>query len=381
MDFSLTEQQQQTKDMIERLASEKMAPRARELEERAEFPRENIQLLAEQGLMGLLLPPPFGGAGADLTTLTIVVEALSKACPATALAFGAHAASSLGVLAHGSDEQRGRYLKGFCDGSSLVVTSLTESGGGSSPMAAVMPARQEGDEFVLNGSKLFVTATGEADVYLVVARTDPKPGPTCLTVFIVDKDTPGLSFGKLESKLGMRSLPTGELLFEDCRLPASAVLGTVGGALKVFPVIATVGALTAAAMGVGVAQAAVDQTQRYLLERTVAGQRLADNATVQTRFADMSMELNAARALLCRAIYDKENSPPGPVPTILQAKVFATEKALKIVDQAIQLHGVYGYTTEFPLEKSYRDIRAMTIHFGVSDAVRSMISKVILGLL
>lgn len=376
----LSDEQLQIKKMVGDLAKEKFAPNAKPLEDEGLFPAENFKQLASLGLMGLMLPPAFGGVGADTNSYLIAVEEIAKGCAATAFLYNTHLAASLSILAMGSEEQKAKYLQSIASGEKIVSLAGTEAGGGTNPFACKTFAKKDGNDYILNGTKVYISGAGESDLYLVLVKTSDAPGPNSLSMFMIEKDTPGFTFGSMENKLGLRSLPTGELVFENCRVSSDALLGKEGSALQVFGVAAGLAALGAGAISLGLAQAAVDATKQYIVERTVLNQKLAEIGVVQEKFANMLIELNASRSLLYKAAFDRENSAPGPVPTILQAKINTTEKALRIIDDGIQLHGAYGYSEDFPLEKYYRDARALTIHFGNNDVLRSQVSKLVLGI-
>ncbi len=379
MSFKLSEEQELLRKMVQDLSVEKIAPLSKQFEEGGAFPKSCFDLLSQQGLMGLTLPSVFEGTGADTYSLLIAMELIGRASPSTSFLYTTHLAASQAILAFGSPAQKGKYLKSLAKGELISGLAGTESSGGSNPFAIQTTARKDGDSYILNGTKTFISGAGSAHLYLVMAKTEGEANQAGLSMFLVEKGTPGFTFGKMEDKLGMRALPTGELIFDNCKVPADALLGPIGGGLQVMGAAGGVAALGAGAIALGLAQAAADETRVYLQERTILGQKLGEIGAVQLRFADMLIELEAARSLLYKAAFDKENSKPGPIPTIFQAKINTTEKALKIIDTAIQLHGMYGYSKEFPLERLYRDARALTIHFGNNDILRSTLSSLVLN--
>lgn len=378
MNILFTEEHENLQKMISHFSKEKIAPIAKRLNQEPEFMQNIFDLLSEQRLMGLMLPESFNGTNVDTNSFLITMEEIAKECPAAAFLYNTHLASSLAILAFGSDLLKGDYLPLLAKGKLICALAGTEASGGSSPFAIQTTARKEVDSFILNGTKTFISGAGFADLYLVMAKTEIEPGKTGLSMFLVEKNTPGFTFGKLEEKLGMQELPTGELLFNECRVPAHSLLGSVGGGLQVMGAVGGLAGLGAGAIALGLAQAAADMTKTHLRERTILGQKLGDIGAVQLRFADMMIETQAARSLLYQAAYDRENSKPGPIPSIFQAKINTTEKALKIIDTAIQLHGMYGYSKDLPLEKLYRDARSLTIHFGNNDVMRSNLCKLLL---
>lgn len=365
--------------MIQAFSEEKVAPISKRFEQEGAFSGEIFDLLSQQELMGLMLPEAFGGAGADTYSFLITMEAIGRACPSTSFLYNTHLGASQAILAFGSPAQKGKYLKLLANGELICGLAGTESTGGTNPFAMQTTARKDQDFYILNGTKTFISGAGFANLFLVMAKTENEEGQPGLSMFIVEKDTPRFTVGKLEDKFGMRALPTGELNFDNCRIPTDALIGPLGGGLQVMGAVGGLAALGAGAIALGLAQAAVDETNVHLRERTILGQRLGEIGAIQLRFADMLIELQAARSLLYQAAYDKENSKPGPIPTIFQAKINSTEKALKIIDTAIQLHGMYGYSKDLPLERLYRDARSLTIHFGSNDVMRSTLSKLVLA--
>ncbi|MFE8694904.1 acyl-CoA dehydrogenase family protein [Cytobacillus sp. FJAT-53684] len=379
MTLFFSDEHEQLRKMVQDLSVEKIAPISSSLDQDGAIQKEVFNLLSQQGLMGLMLPPVFEGAGADTYSFLITMESVGRACPSTSFLYNTHLAASLAILAFGSPSQKEKYLKTLAKGESIIGLAGTESGGGSNPLAIQTTAKLNGDSYLLNGTKTFISGAGFANLYLVLAKTENESGQAGLSMFLVEKDTPGFTFGKLEDKLGLRALPTGDLIFDNCQIPADALLGPIGGGQLVMGAVGGLAALGAGAIALGLAQSALDETRSYLRERTVADKKLSEIGAVQLRFADMLIELEAARSLLYKAAYDRENSKPGPIPAVFQAKINTTEKALKIIDTAMQLHGMYGYSKEFTLERLYRDARALTIHFGNNDVMRSVLSSVVLG--
>ncbi|WP_077212154.1 acyl-CoA dehydrogenase family protein [Bacillus dakarensis] len=378
MNILFTEEHYKLQKMVRDFSKEKVASISQRLEQEAEELKEVFELLSKQGLMGLMLPESFKGTNVDTYSFLITMEEIAKECPPAAFLYNTHLASSFAILAFGNSLQKSEYLPQLAKGNLICALAGTEASGGSSPFAIQTTARKENGSYILNGTKTFISGAGFADLYLVMAKTELEPGKTGLSMFLIEKDTPGFTFGKLEEKLGMQELPTGELLFNECRVPADSLLGPIGGGLQVMGAVGGLAGLGAGAIALGLAQTAADMTKTHLRERTILGQKLGEIGAVQLRFADMMIEAQAARSLLYQAAYDKENSKPGPIPTIFQAKINTTEKALKIIDSAIQLHGMYGYSRDLPLEKLYRDARSLTIHFGNNDVMRSNLSKLML---
>lgn len=381
MAFIPNEEQLQLRKMVEELGRRELEPQSRRLEEEGRFPRENLKRMAEQDLLGLLTPPPLGGVGADIFSFLTVMETLSGACAATAFIYNTHLAVSLALLAMGSDQQKQEYLPALARGELIAAMAGNEPGGGTNPMAMVTFAEETEDGFALNGNKIFISGAGEAEIYLIAAKTSREPGPRCLSAFLVPKGTPGFTFGKLEDKLGLRAVPTGELIFENCRLPKWSLLGPLGGGMAVVGAAAGLAMLGAGAIALGLAQASLDRLKAHLGDRKILGTSLGEMPAIQAKLADALLSVDAARSYLYKSAHDRLVSPPGMVPSALGAKILATETALRVIDCAIQLHGAYGYSREYPLEKYYRDARALTIHFGTNDVLRGTMAKLALGLM
>ena len=361
-------------------AARELAPQAAEIDLTGELPAGRWASLGEFGLAGLQIPAELGGLGADRQTALAALEIVAGACASTAWALLAHMTVSAGILALGTDEQKKCYLPGLAQ-ARLIGGALaaTETGGGSNAASIRTFARREGDEYVLDGGKFFISQAGAGDVYLVMARTDRNPGPNALSSFIVEKTDPGLGFGEREQTMGIRGVAVREIFFENCRIPADRLLGTLGGALALIGAIGATSVLGAAAAATGIAQAAVDVTIAHLRERTVLDQPLSAIGAIQARMARVLLELEGARAWVDRGLARVENPQPGPPLPVWMAKIGATEAAAHIIDQCLALHGAIGYSQALPMERHCRDIRAFGIHWGNNDVFLDMIGKTITG--
>jgi len=379
MDLQLTKEQEMTRKMVRELAAKELAPIAAEIDETGRFPREVIEKMADAGLFGILIPPPFGGTGGERLDFLLVVEEIAAASASVGLSFVTSTGVAFLILAFGNDEQKRKYLPPLAKGEKLGAFAVTEPSGGANWWLTLRTrAVADGPRYIVNGSKCFITNAGEADIYIVLARTDVTKGPMGISALIIEKDTPGFSFGKREEKLGLRGDPTGELIFEDCPVPKENLLGQEGDGLKIGPAFATLACAGIAAISVGIAQAALDASIKYTKERPVVEPTtLAHFDGVQCTIADMAAAVEAARLLAYRAAFPKAKQ--GPDPLILMAAVFGTQVAMDVTGKAIKLHGGYGCTKDFPLERYFRDARTLSLH-PATDFLRLAAGKMLLGI-
>lgn len=381
MNQFLTDEQRLVQQTARKIAETVLAPRAKELDEKLEFPREGLKALAEKGFMGMAIPPPLGGAGMDSVSFVAAVEEIAKACASTALVLVTHTAASFGILMAGTEEQKRRYLPALGAGKTLGLLAATEPTSGADTLAVGMMARREGDGFKVNGSKIFITNADEADVNLILLRTEACKTPADFSLLIVEKGSQGLSFGQVDRRMGMNGVSSREIVFQDCKVPASNLLGEEGKALMTAMGMAGLGVLGAAAISVGLAQASLDASIRYSKERTVRGQSLASHQSIQQMVADMSTSIGAARSFLYTAAMERDRGLRGPPLNAFGAKLFASRMALEVTDVALQIHGGHGYTKELPVERYYRDARGLTLHFSPTELLKEAIGQMILGLM
>ncbi|RLC84507.1 MAG: acyl-CoA dehydrogenase [Chloroflexi bacterium] len=379
MDLQLTEEQEMTKRMAGELAAKEIAPIAAEIDETGRFPREVFEKMAQAGLFGILIPPPFGGAGGERLDFVLAVEEIAAASASVALSLVESTGAAFAILAFGSDEQRKKYLPGLAKGERLGAVAVCEpSGGANWQMAVRTRAVADGDEYVVNGSKCFISNAGEADVYIVVVRSDPAKGPLGLSMLIIEKDTPGFSVGTLEDKFGLRGDPTGELVFADCRVPRENLLGQEGDAMKIVPASGVLDSLGQAAIAAGLARAALEAAVQYTKERPVVEPRtLADFETVQSTIAEMAIAVESARLLAYRAAFPA--TMEGPDPLIFLATIFNKEVAMEVTGQAVRLHGGYGCTRDYAVGRYFRDAKTLSLAPPAIDAIRVMAGKMLLG--
>ncbi len=373
--FELTEEQSLLRDMVKSFAETEVAPTAAERDENERFDR-NLMFtrLAELGLTGIVFPEEYGGAAADYISYAIAVEELSRVCASTGVTLSAHL--SLGanpIYLFGTEEQKQRFLVPLAAGEKMGAFGLTEPSAGSDAGGTKTTAVKDGENWVLNGTKIFITNGGEAETYIVLARTDKDAQKhRGISAFIVEKGTSGLTFGKKEKKMGIRSSPTMELVFENCRIPVDNLLGEEGQGFKVAMKTLDGGRIGIAAQALGIAQGALEETVSYTKERKQFDVPVAKFQGVQFQLADMATQINAARLLVYKAAYRASNNLSYSQDSAM-AKLFASETAMRVTTQAVQLFGGYGYTREFPVERMMRDAKITEIYEGTSEVQRLVI--------
>jgi butyryl-CoA dehydrogenase len=378
MELNLTQEQEMTKRVVRDLAANEIEPIAAEIDESGRFPREIMEKIAEAGLFGILIPPPFGGAGGTRLDLLLTIEELSVASAAIGWSFATNAAIQFMLLAFGNDQQKEKYLPAMAKGEKIAAYGLVEPSGGTN-WAHTLRTRAvvDGDHYVINGSKCFTSNAGEADLYVVMTRTEPEKGMMGFSYIIIEKDTPGFSFGRKEDKFGLRADPTGELFFEDCRVPKENLLGEEGSGFRIFQAISAFDCAIQASTCVGIAQAALDACIRYVKERSVVEPNtLANFENVQRAIADMMISVEAARLISYRAALPPQAKGPDPV-GILSA-MFCNQVAMDVTGKAVELHGGYGCTSDFAVGRYFRDAKTLSLQKS-SEYVRSMVGKMILG--
>ncbi|NLG80564.1 MAG: acyl-CoA dehydrogenase [Firmicutes bacterium] len=378
MDFSLTEEQEAIRQMAAELADKELAPHARELDAKGEYPWDNLRKLARYGYLGMMLPAEFGGSGADVLSHTLCVEEVSRACAATGVIMEIHNSLTCdGIYRFGTDEQKARYLPALARGEKVGAFALTEPGAGSDASGIRTVAVRDGNDFVINGTKHFITGAGQAHVYLLFAMTDPSKGTKGISAFIVEKGMPGLSFGPPEDKMGIRASHTGELIFSDCRVPAENLVGSEGEGYKIALTLLDGGRIGIGAQAVGIARAAFDAALRYSQERVQFGQAISGFQAVQWMLADMATEIEAARLLVYRAAYLRGKGVRC-TKEVAMAKLFASEVAMRTTIKAVQIHGGYGYMREYNVERYMRDAKITEIYEGTSEIMRLLIASALL---
>ncbi len=378
MDYLLTEEQIMLKDMVKKFAQEKIAPVASDTEKNHRYPEEIIREAGELGLMGIAYPTEYGGAGMDYVSYFLAVEELSRWCASTGVIVSAH--SSLvcdPIYRFGTEEQKKKYLPDLLSGKKIGSFSLTETGAGSDSGATKTTAKLVGDKWILNGSKLFATNGKEAEVFVLIASTEPSQKTRGVSAFIVERNTPGYKIGKIEKKLGIRSSSTAEIILEDCQIPKENLLGELNKGFKVAMVTLDGGRLGIASQALGIARASIEDSIKYSQERHQFDQPIANFQAIQWMLADMQMEYEAAWLLNWRASIMKDRGMIYTTESAM-AKLKASEVAMDCARKAIQIHGGYGYTEDFNVERYYRDAKITEIYEGTSEIQRLVISRSLL---
>jgi butyryl-CoA dehydrogenase len=379
MDFALSPQHEEIRRTVRDFAERRIAPVADELERRGEFPHEIIREAAGLGLLGVPYPEDVGGTGLDTLAYAITIEELSRVSGSVGIIVSAH--TSLGcnpLYLAGTDAQKDRYLRPLASGEHLGAYGLTEPGAGSDSRGTRTRAHRDGDRWVLNGNKRFITNAGVADTYIVTAVTDREADSGKISAFIVERDTPGFSIGRMEEKMGLHASNTGELIFSDCAIPADNLLGDEGKGDKLFLRTLDGGRIGIAAMALGLAQAAFEAASAYSQERRQFDRPIASFQGVAFMIADMATAIDAARLLTYRAAWLKDQERPYTTEAAM-AKLFASEVAQRVTNDAIQVHGGYGYITEYKVERYLRDAKLTEIGEGTSQIQRLVIARNLLG--
>lgn len=374
MNFTLTKEQEMVRNVMREFAENEVKPLAAEIDETERFPRETVDKMAKYNMLGIPFPEELGGAGGDEIAYAIAVEELSRVCATTGVILSAH--TSLGswpIYKYGTDEQKQKYLVPLAKGEKLGAFGLTEPNAGTDAAGQQTVAVLDGDHYVLNGSKIFITNGGQADVYIIFAMTDKSKGTRGISAFIVEKDFPGFSIGKIEDKMGIRASSTAELIFQDCIVPKENLLGEEGKGFKIAMSTLDGGRIGIAAQALGIAQGALDETIKYLKERQQFGKPLAKFQGLQWMVADMGTEIEAARLLVYRAAFNKANKLPYNKEAAM-AKLFAANTAMNVTTKCVQLHGGYGYTKDYPLERMMRDAKITEIYEGTSQVQQMVIA-------
>ena len=374
MDFTLNKEQEMIQKLIREFAEKEVKPIAAEIDENHRFPRETIIKMAKQDMMGITMPKEYGGAGGDVLSEIIVIEELSKVCASTGDILATHTSLGSGpILQFGTKAQKDKYLPLLATGKYLGAFGLTEPNAGSDASGQQTVAVLDGDNYVINGSKVFITSGGEADIYIVFAMTDKSKGLKGISAFIIEKTFPGFKIGKKENKLGIRGSSTAELIFDNCIVPKENLLGQEGKGFGIAMKTLDSGRIGIAAQSIGIAQGALDESLKYVKERKQFGKRIADFQGMQWILAEMEVQVQAARLLTYNAAERRQNKLPYTKEAAM-AKLFASETAMKITTLAVQLHGGYGYTMDYPVERMMRDAKITEIYEGTSQVQKMVIS-------
>jgi len=376
MDFDLTNDQKMLQDEVRKFAQTELVPVAPEIDESGEFPWKNIKKMAELGLLGIIVPEEYGGAGFDYISLAIAIEEISRGCASTGVIVAVNnSLVSYPFLQFGNEEQKKKYLPLLCKGEKLGAFGLTEPNAGSDVVALEATARLEGDHYILNGTKRFITNAGEAGIFVVFAYTNKELKHKGISTFIVERDTPGFSLGKHENLMGIRATANCELIFEDVKIPKENLLGKEGDGFKICMNTLDVSRIDIGAQGVGIAQSALDEAIKYSKERKAFGQPICNFEMMQSMLAEMATQIQAARFLVYYAGHCKNKGMTRFSKESAMSKYYAASIAVDVARKAVQIHGGYGYTRDYPVERIYRDAKILELYEGTSEIQKIVIAR------
>ena len=375
MDFKLTKIQEMTRKMVREFALNEVEPIASEIDEEERFPEETIEKMGKLNLMGLTIPKEYGGVDVDGVSYAIVIEEISRVCASTGVITAVHnSLAPFPIIKYGSEELKKEYLPKLASGEYIGAFSITEPGAGTDVAGIQTTAEKDGDDYVINGSKIFVTNGPQAGIVTVFAKTDMAKGARGISAFVVEKGTPGFKIGTLETKMGIRGSHQCELVFENCRAPRENLLGSEGQGFKIALETLDHGRVGIAAQALGIAQGALDEAVKYSKEREQFGRPLAKFQAIQWMLADMETEIQAARFLVYSAAVKKKEGGRFSKEAAM-AKLYASEVAGRAVNKAVQIHGGYGYTRDYPVERYFRDQKITEIYEGTSEVQRMVIAQ------
>ncbi|MDD2278391.1 MAG: acyl-CoA dehydrogenase [Bacteroidales bacterium] len=378
MDFNLTKTETLFLQMIRDFAEKEVKPLAAEVDEQERFPTETVKKMAPLGIMGIPIPVEYGGAGGNNILYSMAVEELSAACATTGVIVSAHTSlCAVPLLEYGTKEQKQKYLPKLASGQWLGAFGLTEPNAGTDASSQQTVAVESGDNYILNGTKIFITNSGHADLYIILAMTDKSLGTKGITAFIVEKTYPGFSVGTKEKKLGIRGSATCELIMENCIVPKENILGKLNRGFSLAMKTLDGGRIGIAAQALGIAQGAMNETVKYVKERKQFGRPISAFQNTQFQLADLQTRIVASRLLVHQAAYKKDKDQPYSVEAAM-AKLYASETAMEVTNKAIQFHGGYGYTRDYPVERMFRDAKITEIYEGTSEVQRMVISGALL---
>lgn len=374
MDFKLSKEQEMARTLFRDFAQNEVKPIAQEIDEEGRFPAETVEKMQKLGFLGIPIPKEYGGQGCDTLTYVLAVEELSKVCGTTGVIVSAHTSlCAEPIRKYGTAEQKEKYLRPLVNGEKLGAFGLTEPGAGTDAAGQQTKAVLDGDNYILNGSKIFITNGGVADTYVIFAMTDKSQGTRGISAFIVEKDFPGFSIGTVENKMGIRGSSTAELIFEDCIVPKENLLGKIGKGFGIAMGTLDGGRIGIAAQALGIAAGALEVTINYVKERKQFGRAIAKFQNTQFQLADMHTKVEAARNLVYKAAIAKDTQKVYSLEAAM-AKLYAAEVAMEVTTKAVQLHGGYGYIREYDVERMMRDAKITEIYEGTSEVQRMVIA-------
>ena len=373
----LTEEQREIRDLVRSLARERIAPRAAEIDKSAEFPWDVVELFREHEIFGLLYDEEYGGAGASALMTLVAIEEVSKVCATSGLIIAVQELGSLALKLAGDEEQKQRFLPRLASGESLCAYALTEPGSGSDSAAMRTEAQRDNGQYVLNGSKRFITSAAVADLYTVFAKTDPSAGHSGISAFVVAADAPGFEVGRIEPKMGIKGSTTGEIFFTDCRVPTENLLGEEGEGFRIAMRVLDRSRPGIGAQGLGLAQGATDYALEYAKSRETMGKPIAQHQLIAAKLADMETKCEAARGLLYKVgVMIDEDAPDAELTKLsAMAKLYCTDVAMEVTTEAVQILGGYGYIQEYPVERMMRDAKITQIYEGTNQIQRLVIAR------
>jgi alkylation response protein AidB-like acyl-CoA dehydrogenase len=373
----LSDEQREIRDLVRTLARERIAPRAAEIDRTAEFPWDVVELFREHELFGVLFEEEYGGLGASSLLSLVAIEEISKVCATSGLIIAVQKLGSLALRLSGTDEQKERWLPRLASGEWLAAYALTEPGSGSDSAAMRTEARRDGGEYVLNGSKRFITNAGVAELYTVFAKTDPGAGHSGISAFLVEASAPGFEVGRIEPKMGIKGSTTGEVFFNDCRIPAGNLIGEEGEGFRIAMRVLDRSRPGIAAQGLGLAQGATDYALEYAKSRETMGKPIAEHQLVAGMLADMETKCEAARGLLYKCGQMIDDGVDGPELTKISAmaKLYCSDVAMEVTTDAVQILGGYGYIQEYPVERMMRDAKITQIYEGTNEIQRLVVAR------
>ena len=384
MNFNLNKTQELFRQMIREFAEKEVKPLAAEIDEQERFPQETVEKMAKLGIFGIPVPKQYGGAGGDNIMYSIAVEELSRCCATTGVVVSAHTSLCMSpILQFGTEEQKMKYVPKLASGEWIGAFGLTEPNAGTDAAGQQTTAVLDGEEWVINGNKIFITNAGHANVYIVIAMTDKSLGTKGISAFIVEATTPGFSIGKKELKMGIRGSATAELIFNNVRVPKANLLGKVGEGFKIAMMTLDGGRIGIASQALGIAQGALDETVKYTKERKQFGKAIAKFQNTQFQMADLKTKIEAARLLVRSAAFREDEHTANPRVNFsadaAMAKLYAAEVAMEVTTKCVQFHGGYGYTREYPVERMMRDAKITEIYEGTSEVQRMVIAGKLFG--
>lgn len=374
----LTEEQALIQKVARKVAQQYIAPKAKEVDEKGEFPWDNIKLLASNDFFGIHIPEKYGGIGADMVSHSLVVEEIAAACASTSVSMSTQALVIAPIMIGGSEEQKIKYVTPLAKGRVLGSCGITEPGAGSDVSSVITKAVRDGDEYVLNGQKVFITNAGESEIYVIVARTSEERTKG-ISLFIVEKDTPGISFGKKEDKMGIRGSTTRDVILDDVRIPLANRIGDEGQGFKIMMEVFNETRPIVGAQPLGIAKGAYNFVKHYIQERVQFGKPLSSFQIVQGMLADMAMQIEASKLLVYQACLAIDIGHQGVPLNSAMAKCFASDTAMKVTTDAVQMMGGYGFIKEYPLERMMRDAKITQIYEGTNQIQRLIIAKQLIG--